>query len=232
MTDTRLPSVIAPPTRCARGERIGGRADRAVPRRDRRREPRAERVRAPRRATARSTPRRAVDARVAAGDDPGPLAGVPFGVKDLDDCAGMPTTHGSRWYLGLPPVRARRAARRAAARRGRDPDRQDRGARVRHVRVHREPRARRHPQPVEPRAHAGRIERRLGGRDRVGHGAVRDRRATAAAPRARPAGLLRSRRAEVLLRPHPRRDGEPLRRRPPCSARSRRRSPTARACST
>ena len=45
-----------------------------------------------------------VDARVAAGEDPGPLAGVPFGVKDLDDCAGMPTTHGSRWYLGLPPL--------------------------------------------------------------------------------------------------------------------------------
>jgi aspartyl-tRNA(Asn)/glutamyl-tRNA(Gln) amidotransferase subunit A len=45
-----------------------------------------------------------VDARVAAGEDPGVLAGVPFGVKDLDDCAGMPTTHGSRWYLGLPPV--------------------------------------------------------------------------------------------------------------------------------
>jgi aspartyl-tRNA(Asn)/glutamyl-tRNA(Gln) amidotransferase subunit A len=32
------------------------------------------------------------------------LAGVPFGVKDLDDCAGMPTTKGSRWYLGQPPV--------------------------------------------------------------------------------------------------------------------------------
>jgi aspartyl-tRNA(Asn)/glutamyl-tRNA(Gln) amidotransferase subunit A len=45
-----------------------------------------------------------VDARVAAGEDAGPLAGVPFGVKDLDDCAGMPTTHGSRWYLGRPPV--------------------------------------------------------------------------------------------------------------------------------
>lgn len=47
---------------------------------------------------------RDVDARVAAGDDPGPLAGVPFGVKDLDDCAAMPTTHGSRWYQGGPPV--------------------------------------------------------------------------------------------------------------------------------
>jgi aspartyl-tRNA(Asn)/glutamyl-tRNA(Gln) amidotransferase subunit A len=28
----------------------------------------------------------------------GPLAGVPFGVKDLEDCAGMPTTRGSRWF--------------------------------------------------------------------------------------------------------------------------------------
>jgi aspartyl-tRNA(Asn)/glutamyl-tRNA(Gln) amidotransferase subunit A len=31
-------------------------------------------------------------------DELGPLAGVPFGVKDLDDCAGMPTTRGSRWF--------------------------------------------------------------------------------------------------------------------------------------
>jgi Asp-tRNA(Asn)/Glu-tRNA(Gln) amidotransferase A subunit family amidase len=36
-----------------------------------------------------------VDEAVARGDDPGPLAGVPFGVKDLEDCAGMPTSHGS-----------------------------------------------------------------------------------------------------------------------------------------
>ncbi len=32
----------------------------------------------------------------------GPLAGVPFGVKDLEDCAGMPTTRGSRWYADGP----------------------------------------------------------------------------------------------------------------------------------
>jgi aspartyl-tRNA(Asn)/glutamyl-tRNA(Gln) amidotransferase subunit A len=32
----------------------------------------------------------------------GPLAGVPFGVKDLEDCAGMPTTRGSRWYANGP----------------------------------------------------------------------------------------------------------------------------------
>lgn len=37
----------------------------------------------------------AVDRLVAAGGDPGPLAGIPFGVKDLQDCVGMPTLHGS-----------------------------------------------------------------------------------------------------------------------------------------
>ena len=42
----------------------------------------------------------AVDAAVAGGQDPGPLAGVPFGVKDLEDCAGMPTSHGSLLFKG------------------------------------------------------------------------------------------------------------------------------------
>jgi aspartyl-tRNA(Asn)/glutamyl-tRNA(Gln) amidotransferase subunit A len=48
----------------------------------------------------------AVDAAVARGEDPGPLAGVPFGVKDLDDCAGMPTSHGSLIYKDRGPVAA------------------------------------------------------------------------------------------------------------------------------
>ena len=48
----------------------------------------------------------AVDATVAAGRDPGPFAGVPFGVKDLEDCAGLPTTYGSRLYQGRPPADA------------------------------------------------------------------------------------------------------------------------------
>lgn len=47
-----------------------------------------------------------VDAAVARGDDPGPLAGVPFGVKDLEDCAGMPTTHGSLPFKDRGPVAA------------------------------------------------------------------------------------------------------------------------------
>src|SRR4029453_1579674 len=46
----------------------------------------------------------AVDASVAAGHDPGPFAGVPIGVKDLEDCAGMPTSYGSLPYVGRGPV--------------------------------------------------------------------------------------------------------------------------------
>jgi len=37
----------------------------------------------------------AVDAQVARGEDPGPLAGVPYGVKDLFDVAGLSTTAGA-----------------------------------------------------------------------------------------------------------------------------------------
>jgi aspartyl-tRNA(Asn)/glutamyl-tRNA(Gln) amidotransferase subunit A len=47
---------------------------------------------------------RAVDAAVARGEDPGPLAGVPFGVKDLEDCAGFPTGRGSLLFTGGPPA--------------------------------------------------------------------------------------------------------------------------------
>ena len=46
----------------------------------------------------------AVDAKVASGDDPGALAGVVIGVKDLEDCAGMPTSHGSLLFKGRPAV--------------------------------------------------------------------------------------------------------------------------------
>jgi aspartyl-tRNA(Asn)/glutamyl-tRNA(Gln) amidotransferase subunit A len=38
---------------------------------------------------------RALAERIARGQDPGPLAGVPFGVKDEQDVAGMATTYGS-----------------------------------------------------------------------------------------------------------------------------------------
>lgn len=48
----------------------------------------------------------AVDALVAAGKDPGALAGVPYGVKDLFDVAGLPTTAGSTLYADAPPAAA------------------------------------------------------------------------------------------------------------------------------
>src|SRR5215467_351594 len=34
---------------------------------------------------------KSIDDRVAKGEDVGPLAGVPLGIKDLENCAGMPT---------------------------------------------------------------------------------------------------------------------------------------------
>lgn len=53
---------------------------------------------------------RAVDQAVAAGRDPGPLAGVPYAVKNLCDIAGLPTLAGSKINRSRAP-----AARDAAA---------------------------------------------------------------------------------------------------------------------
>jgi aspartyl-tRNA(Asn)/glutamyl-tRNA(Gln) amidotransferase subunit A len=41
----------------------------------------------------------AIDAAIAAGRDPGELAGVPIGVKDLEGVEGMPLTMGSRAFV-------------------------------------------------------------------------------------------------------------------------------------
>ena len=46
---------------------------------------------------------REIDQQIAKGIDPGPLAGVPFGIKDLKDtCIGMPTRNGSLFYQDAP----------------------------------------------------------------------------------------------------------------------------------
>ena len=45
-----------------------------------------------------------IDRRIAAGEDPGPLAGVPFAVKNLFDIAGITTIAGSK-------IQARRSRR-------------------------------------------------------------------------------------------------------------------------
>jgi aspartyl-tRNA(Asn)/glutamyl-tRNA(Gln) amidotransferase subunit A len=44
----------------------------------------------------------AVDARIAGGGDPGPLAGIPIGVKDTQDAVGYRTTHGSPLFADAP----------------------------------------------------------------------------------------------------------------------------------
>ncbi|MGI0489532.1 AtzE family amidohydrolase [Pantanalinema rosaneae CENA516] len=46
----------------------------------------------------------AVDQAIAAGKDPGVLAGVPFGVKDLFDVAGITTLAGSKINADRPPA--------------------------------------------------------------------------------------------------------------------------------
>ena len=62
------------------------------------------------------TQARAVDAAVAAGQDPGPLAGVPVALKDNMCTRGIPTTCSSRMLEGwLPPYDATVVTRLAAA---------------------------------------------------------------------------------------------------------------------
>ncbi len=46
----------------------------------------------------------------------GPLAGVPFGVKDMIDTVDMPTTHNSLIYQGHRPAKDASCVRRASAR--------------------------------------------------------------------------------------------------------------------
>jgi len=47
-----------------------------------------------------------IDEAIAAGRDPGPLAGIPIGVKDLEDAEGFTTTNGSVAFAGNPPAPA------------------------------------------------------------------------------------------------------------------------------
>jgi len=48
----------------------------------------------------------ALDDRIAGGEQVGPLAGIPIGVKDLEDAAGFPTTQGSALHADAPAATA------------------------------------------------------------------------------------------------------------------------------
>jgi Asp-tRNA(Asn)/Glu-tRNA(Gln) amidotransferase A subunit family amidase len=48
----------------------------------------------------------AVDAHIGGGGDPGPLAGIPIGVKDLQSAVGFTTTYGSALHADDPPATA------------------------------------------------------------------------------------------------------------------------------
>src|ERR1700752_1293628 len=52
---------------------------------------------------ARETPPK-VDAALATGKNPGPLAGVPFAAKNLFDVKGLPTRAGSKINRNSPPA--------------------------------------------------------------------------------------------------------------------------------
>jgi Asp-tRNA(Asn)/Glu-tRNA(Gln) amidotransferase A subunit family amidase len=49
---------------------------------------------------------RALDGRIGAGDDQGPLAGIPLLVKDMEDVEGVPTTYGSVVFADAPAAAA------------------------------------------------------------------------------------------------------------------------------
>ena len=140
----------------------------------------------------------ALDERVARGEDPGPLAGVPIALKD-NLC-----TRGIADHLLLPHPRGlatalRRHGRRAARRRGRGHRRQDEPRRVRHGLLDRELRLRPDPQPARPQPRARRLlgRQRGGGGGRIRAAGARFRHRRLHPPAGRP---LRRRRRQADLR--------------------------------
>ena len=98
------------------------------------------------------------EARLKAGEER-PLLGVPIAIKDEVDVAGEVNTHGTDAFTEPAKADCRDGA--AAARGGRDRRRHDAAARAGDLRLHRVGDLGRHPQPLEPAAHARRLERRL-----------------------------------------------------------------------
>ena len=140
----------------------------------------------------------AVDAARAAGRDPGPLAGVPFAVKNLYDIAGLPTIAGSRIDRDRAPAARDAALVRRLIAAGRRAGRRAQHGRIRLRLLDRKHALRRDPQSARSLAHRRRLVRRIGGGGRRFAGAADARlRHQRLDPRAR--GAVRRFRAEADL---------------------------------
>ena len=176
----------------------------------------------PRRARRRPTPSRRGDER--------PFAGVPIAIKNNLAVAGLLHDLGSRFLGGHRPTHNAYLVRRLRDA-GFVDRRHDEAARVRDPADDRAAPLRPDAQPVGPRAHAGRLVRRLGGgrRRRAGPDRARQRRRRLDP---HPGRLLRAGRAQAQPRPHLAR-ARPRRLVPRrATACSRARSPRPRCCST
>ncbi len=113
-----------------------------------------------------------VDAAVAAGRDVGPLAGIPIGVKDLEDAAGFVTTHGSAAFADDRPAGGRLAAGGPSGGRRVHRGGEDQHPRARLEGGHRQPGLRTDPQSLEPRPQPGWLVRGERGGHRFGDGSA------------------------------------------------------------
>ena len=141
----------------------------------------------------------AAEVAVMTGEELGPLHGVPVSIKDLLFTRRVPTTGGSRLFADHVPeedaVSVERLKGAGAIIIGKTTTPE-----FGHKARDRQPPLRHHAQSVEPRAHAGRLERRRGRgggrRARAARGGHRRRRL-----HPHPRVVLRDLRAQAVLRP-------------------------------
>ena len=126
------------------------------------------------------------------GDALRPLHGLPVGIKDLEETAGLRTTYGSPIFRDYVPGRGLRHGG-PHPRRRRHRHRQDQHAGIRRRRQYPQRGLWRDRQPLRPYALGGRLLRRLGGGAGDRHGAALLRLRYRRQP-AQPGGLLRHRR--------------------------------------